>query len=186
MATFATSGQVCMAVKRLYVHASRADEVVEAYVAAADRVLRLGDPLRAGATIGPVVTAEAAAGSPAWCGTPAAEAPGCSSSGTVDDGTDLDARALPAPDARARRRRRRPAGRRPSSSGPTVPLLTYDDVEEAVAPRQRRRARPRRLGVVAPTRTAPSRSRARLDAGFTFVNTHNRTGLSLRASRSAG
>jgi len=60
VAAFATSGQVCMAIKRLYVHESRYDDVVEAYLAAAGRVLRLGDPLHQGSTMGPVVTGASA------------------------------------------------------------------------------------------------------------------------------
>ncbi len=60
--------------------------------------------------------------------------------------------------------------------GPAVPLLTYDSVEEAVA-----RANAGDLGLGASVWSADE-DRAfevarQLEAGFTFVNTHNRTGL---------
>ena len=55
LASFATSGQVCMAAKRLYVHRERRDEFVAATVAAAAEVLRTGDPAPDGVTMGPVV-----------------------------------------------------------------------------------------------------------------------------------
>jgi acyl-CoA reductase-like NAD-dependent aldehyde dehydrogenase len=60
--------------------------------------------------------------------------------------------------------------------GPTLPVLSYDSVEEAVA-----RANAGDLGLGASVWSADE-NRAfeiagRLEAGFTFVNTHNRTGL---------
>ena len=59
-ATFVTSGQVCMAIKRLYVPEARVDEVVDALSArlAAEVV---GDGLDEGVTMGPVHLADAAA-----------------------------------------------------------------------------------------------------------------------------
>ena len=64
--------------------------------------------------------------------------------------------------------------------GPVLPLLRFDTEEEAVV-----RANSGELGLGASVWSADE-DRAfdlarRLDAGFTFVNTHNRTGLSLRA-----
>ena len=56
-AAFVTSGQVCMAIKRLYVHRDRLDETVDALV---DRlsIEVVGDGLADGVTMGPVHTAE--------------------------------------------------------------------------------------------------------------------------------
>ena len=53
-----TSGQVCMAIKRLYVHRDRLDETVAAL---ADRLAGevVGDGLAEGVTMGPVHTASA-------------------------------------------------------------------------------------------------------------------------------
>ncbi len=64
--------------------------------------------------------------------------------------------------------------------GPVVPLLAYDDEDEVVA-----RANAGDLGLGASVWSADE-DRAfafarRFDAGFTFVNTHNRTGMALRA-----
>jgi acyl-CoA reductase-like NAD-dependent aldehyde dehydrogenase len=95
--------------------------------------------------------------------------------GTVDDGTDL-----------ARGHYLRPTLVRgvedadplvaTEQFGPTVPMLTYDDVDEVVL-----RANAGELGLGASV-WSPDEDRAfavarRLDAGFVFVNTHNRTGL---------
>jgi acyl-CoA reductase-like NAD-dependent aldehyde dehydrogenase len=53
MGTFLSSGQVCMALKRLYVHASRYDEVATAFTAAAARYV-VGDGLDPRVTMGPL------------------------------------------------------------------------------------------------------------------------------------
>src|SRR5580698_6845864 len=57
-AAFVTSGQVCMAIKRLYVHRDRVDETVDAL---AERLSSevVGDGLADGVTMGPVHTAAA-------------------------------------------------------------------------------------------------------------------------------
>lgn len=54
--TFASSGQVCMAIKRLYAPAARVPELVEALLARGGREL-LGDPTVDGVTLGPIHTA---------------------------------------------------------------------------------------------------------------------------------
>jgi len=50
---FATSGQICMAMKRLYVHANRYDEVIDGMKAMCDKAI-VGDGLLAETTMGPV------------------------------------------------------------------------------------------------------------------------------------
>jgi acyl-CoA reductase-like NAD-dependent aldehyde dehydrogenase len=64
--------------------------------------------------------------------------------------------------------------------GPTLPVLTYESVEEAVS-----RANAGDLGLGASVWSSDEQRAfeiaATLDAGFTFVNTHNRTGMALRA-----
>jgi len=179
MATYATSGQVCMAVKRLLVPRSRHDELVEAYQAAADRVLRIGDPLHDGVSIGPVVTAASAARVRAMVDAAVDGGADALVLGSVDDQTDLgrghflrptlvlgaaDHDALVADE----------------QFGPALPVLAYDSLDEAVA-----RANAGDLGLAASVWSADEERAfavaSRLDAGFTFVNTHNRTGMSLRA-----
>lgn len=179
MASFATSGQVCMAVKRLYVPRSRHDEVVEAYRAAAGRMLRLGDPLHGGATLGPVVTAAAAARVAGMVDGAVARGARALTLGTIDDDTDLarghflrPTLVLDASDSDA------VVGQ--EQFGPTVPLLAYDSIAEVVG-----RANAGDLGLGASVWSADEerafRVAAQLEAGFTFVNTHNRTGMALRA-----
>lgn len=58
-ASFLNAGQVCMAAKRLYVHETAAPRFVEAYVATARRLLRIGDPLDPETNFGPVISAAA-------------------------------------------------------------------------------------------------------------------------------
>ena len=54
---FATSGQICMALKRLYVHSSRYDEVVDGLTAASNKAV-VGDGLLPETTMGPVNNAK--------------------------------------------------------------------------------------------------------------------------------
>lgn len=54
---FGSSGQICMALKRLYVHESRYDEVVDGFTAACDRAV-VGDGLIPETTMGPVNNAK--------------------------------------------------------------------------------------------------------------------------------
>ena len=51
--TFASTGQICMALKRLYVHESRYDEVVDGFTAACERAV-VGDGLLPQTTMGPI------------------------------------------------------------------------------------------------------------------------------------
>ena len=53
LAGFLTAGQVCMAMKRLYVHQSRYDELVEAFSAVTDEYV-VGDGLDEAVTMGPL------------------------------------------------------------------------------------------------------------------------------------
>lgn len=53
MASFSSTGQICMAMKRLYVHESRYDEVVDGLRAACDRAV-VGDGLLPETTMGPL------------------------------------------------------------------------------------------------------------------------------------
>ncbi|MFG1946289.1 aldehyde dehydrogenase family protein [Nonomuraea sp. NPDC048826] len=177
MATFATSGQVCMAAKRLYVPRARTAEFTEAYRAAAARVLVAGDPLTPGVTMGPVISAQAAdrvrglvaasverGGTEVTLGRMDADPEsGYFVTPTLVTGLD-DHAPLVAEE----------------QFGPVVPLLSYDTEEEALT-----RANAGELGLGASVWSADEDRAfalaARLEAGFVFVNTHNRTGMSLRA-----
>jgi acyl-CoA reductase-like NAD-dependent aldehyde dehydrogenase len=178
VATFATSGQVCMASKRIYVHRSRYDEFVAAFVAAAERVLRTGDPLDDGVTMGPVIDARSRERVDALIAS-AVQAGGTATPlGTVDETVFAegyfvrptlvtgieDAHPLVCDE----------------QFGPVVPVSAFDTDDEAVA-----RANAGELGLGASVWSGDE-ERAfalarRLEAGFTFVNTHNRTGMAPRA-----
>jgi acyl-CoA reductase-like NAD-dependent aldehyde dehydrogenase len=54
-ATFSLTGQVCMAIKRIYVPSKRADEFIQAFAEVAGRIV-VGDGLEPGVTMGPLHT----------------------------------------------------------------------------------------------------------------------------------
>jgi acyl-CoA reductase-like NAD-dependent aldehyde dehydrogenase len=177
MASFATAGQVCMAAKRLYAPRSRLAEVHETYVAAAGRVLVLGDPLDAGTTVGPVISAEAAERVRALIADAAGRGGTVTALGAVRADMERGHFVRPALVTDVPDDAPVVAG---EQFGPVVPLLAYDDEDEVAA-----RANAGDLGLGASVWSADE-DRAfafarRFDAGFTFVNTHNRTGMALRA-----
>jgi acyl-CoA reductase-like NAD-dependent aldehyde dehydrogenase len=171
MATFATSGQVCMAAKRLYVPSSRIGHFVDAYLAAARRVLVTGDPLADGVTMGPVISAAARKAAEQF------RTGDCRDLGRFDADPQEGYFVRPAlvvdPDPRD-----------PlvvtEQFAPVVPVLGYDH-EDAVLTA----ANAGDLGLGASVWSADEERAIafarRFEAGFTFVNTHNRTGISLRA-----
>ncbi|MEV6278854.1 aldehyde dehydrogenase family protein [Nocardia sp. NPDC051832] len=175
LASFATAGQVCMAAKRLYVPRPRFDEFVESYLAAAQRILTVGDPLDEHVTMGPLVTPTAvdrmtALVADAWNRggwmLPLAEVP------DSDGYFVTPTLALDLPDDADLVRL--------EQFGPAVPVLTYETEQEALA-----RANDSELGLGASVWSADEDRAftfaAQLEAGFTFINTHNRTGMTLRA-----
>lgn len=171
MASFATAGQVCMAAKRLYVHSSVAEVFLESYLAAAKRVLVTGDPLAEGVTMGPLVTRAAANRVRGLLGEGTAHPLGtCLPFG---DGYFVEpALVTGLPDDAPLVAQ--------EQFGPVVPLLVFEDEDEVVA-----RANAGELGLAASVWSGDE-ERAfalarRLEAGFVFVNTHNRTGMALRA-----
>ena len=177
-ASYATSGQVCMASKRIYVHRARYDEFVTGFVAAAGRMVRLGDPLVEGVTVGPVVNRAARERLEKLIAEAAASGGQVIDVGVVDPSTTDDGYYV---------RPRLVLGLSDHERlvceeqfGPVVPVLVYDDVDEAIE-----RANAGELGLGASVWSADeSRAfgiAARLEAGFVFINTHNRTGMSMRA-----
>ena len=179
IATFATSGQVCMASKRLYVHSSRFEEFVEAFTAAAAEVLVVGDPLADGVTMGPVINAAARD-----------RLLGLRAESVAAGGTAVDIGTVPDPDLMDEGYFVRPAlvtGLADDTRlvadeqfGPLVPIQIFDTEDEVVA-----RANAGDLGLGASVWSADEdhafELAQRLEAGFRFINTHNRTGMALRA-----
>jgi len=175
---FLTSGQVCMAAKRIYVPEHRLGELVDRFRETADRVLVGGDPADRRVTIGPLVTrahrdrvADLVAG--AVDGGATAHA-----LGTFVDSWDPEEGYFLRPTL--------VVGAAADSTivtteqfGPTVPVVGYDDLDRAVE-----WANASDLGLASSV-WSDDEERAfdvgrRLRAGMTFVNCHNRAGMSLR------
>ncbi|MFD7431528.1 aldehyde dehydrogenase family protein [Streptomyces sp. NPDC059818] len=179
MACLATAGQVCMAVKRVYVPRRAHDRFAAAFIAAADRVVRLGDALHPGVTVGPVISEASAARLTALTDDALRRGAHAVPLGTVCPDTDVSAGHFVTPFLLTGLGDDVPVVRE-EQFGPLVPVLPYDREDEVVE-----RANAGELGLGASVWSADE-DRAfafagRLDAGFCFINTHNRTGMSLRA-----
>jgi acyl-CoA reductase-like NAD-dependent aldehyde dehydrogenase len=173
---FDSTGQICMAAKRLYVHRSRYDEVVEG-LSGILATTRLGHGLDEGVTMGPlhsrrqldyvrelVAHAREAGGAVREFGELPAEYPG---GNFLRPSLVLD----PRDDARVVVE---------EQFGPTLPILPFDDEEDAVV-----RANDTWSGLCSSVWTADlDRAAAlatRLRAGYTFVNAHGAAHLDERA-----
>lgn len=179
MATYMMGGQVCMASKRIYVPRSRYDEFVQGFVAAANRVVVVGDPMIEGVTVGPVVSRaaqerlEALAASSAAAGGEVIDVGRITDEAVVASGYFVRPRVvLGLPDAAPLVCE--------EQFGPLVPIQVYDELDEVIE-----RANSTELGLGASVWSADEAKAfavaQRLEAGFVFINTHNRTGMSPRA-----
>jgi acyl-CoA reductase-like NAD-dependent aldehyde dehydrogenase len=177
-AAFVTSGQVCMAIKRLYVHQDRFADTVAALV---DRLSSevVGDGLAAGVTMGPVhlpgsrdrveaYIAEAESGGAK------VHRPGRVREADMGAGGYLVSPALvEAPDPGARIVRE-------EQFAPALPVLAYRDLDEAVAA-----ANDTSFGLCASVWSNDEALAAgvadRLEAGTVFVNTHGLSAIDMHA-----
>ncbi len=163
-AAFANTGQICLAVKRLYLHADIYDAMARELVAIARRV-RLGDPSAADTELGPLSHARQYQrvvellkdsrdqGHPFLCGgLPRPGEAGYFVAPTLVDNPPEDARIV-----------------REEQFGPVLPLLRYTDVDEAVD-----RANNSEYGLGASVWSADTEAAravaARLEAGTVWVN----------------
>lgn len=177
-AAFVTSGQVCMAVKRLYVHEDRLGSVVDALVArlAAEVV---GDGLADGVTMGPVHQAAARDRvermvADAEAGGARVHRPATVRAEDAGAGGYLVSPALvesPSPDA---------AIVRQEQFAPALPVVAYRELDEAVAA-----ANDTEYGLCASIWTGDEALAAsvarRLQAGTVFVNCHGMSAMDYRA-----
>jgi len=176
--TFDSTGQICMATKRLYVHRSRYAEVVDG-LSELLTVQRLGHGLDEAVTMGPLHSAR----QKEYVQELLVQARGTGAEvrefGEAADGADLSRGNFlrpslvldPADDARVVVE---------EQFGPTLPILPFDDEEDAIA-----RANDTWSGLCSSVWTAdPDRAAAvaaRLRTGYTFVNAHGAAFLDERA-----
>jgi len=162
---FMNSGQICMAAKRIYVHASRHDELVAALADEAKRV-RVGNGLDAGIELGPVqnrdqfekvlaILADArASGATIAAGGAAIVGPGYFIAPTIVTNIAEGARLVDE-----------------EQFGPVLPILRFVDDDEAVA-----RANATRFGLGASVwgcdLARARRVADRLEAGTVWINSH--------------
>jgi acyl-CoA reductase-like NAD-dependent aldehyde dehydrogenase len=177
-AAFVTSGQVCMAIKRLYVHRDRLAETVAAL---ADRLSGdiVGDGLAEEVTMGPVHHAAARDRvesfiAEAESGGAKVYRPGHVRAEDAHSGGYFVSPALvvdPDPGARIVRE---------EQFAPALPLLPYDEVDDAVA-----YANDSSFGLCASIWSNDAelacRVSRRLEAGTVFVNTHGLSAIDMQA-----
>ena len=177
-AAFVTSGQVCMAIKRLYVHRDRLDETVDAL---AERLSGevVGDGLADGVTMGPVHTASARDRVEAMIDQAASDGaavlrPGTLRAEDAASGGYFVSPTLvvaPGPDA---------AIVRDEQFAPALPVIPFDDIEDAVEA-----ANDSDFGLCASVwsndEATVERVAPRLSAGTVFVNTHGISSLDMYA-----
>ena len=170
---YTTSGQVCIAIKRIYVPEHQAELFLERFEDRAAIDVVLGDPMLDSTSVGPVVSAEHREHVDALV------------AGAVERGAS--ARRV------GQRSEMDPDGYYVEPTivtgcadddplvateqfGPTVPLLTFSDLDEVV-----QRANDSDLGLAAsvwgPDVEALEQLGRRLEVGTTFVNSHNRFGV---------
>lgn len=178
-ASFITSGQVCMAAKRIYVHRSRLMELVEAYTRIADEVLVVGDPMDPATTVGPMVNRESRDRVQSLVLDATERGASIVNLGRIADEALIGEGWFLRPTLVLGARDDDPI-MATEQFGPTVPIVAFDTEDEVVA-----RANASELGLGSSVWSADE-ERAfalarRLEAGFTFINTHNRSGMALRA-----
>lgn len=167
-AAFVNSGQVCMAIKRIYAHEKIYDALCDA-VAAEARKAKLGDGLDPATELGPIqnrmqyekvlaILEDAKRrGARILAGGRAPDRPGYFVEPTVVTDIGEDSRLV-----------------REEQFGPIVPILKFSDVEDAI-----RRANDTRYGLSGSVWTGdPARGKAialRLEVGTAWVNQHRAT-----------
>lgn len=180
---FRRSGQFCFAVKRIYVHASIHDDFFERFCAEVDK-FHVGHPLAAGTTFGPVnneAQYRYIQGLTERTRASGAEVRVLGSRGDPD-GWDQGWYLQPAV---VRRADPRSEVVREEQFGPIVPVVAFDDVEQAIA-----WANDSELGLAS---SVWSRDEAaavavaqRIEAGMTFVNNAGTSRIGQRHSPFGG
>ena len=176
--TFDSTGQICMAAKRIYVHRSRYDEVVDG-LSSVLSTMKLGHGLVEGVTMGPLHSPRQKEYVQELVAQARESGAEVREFGEAFEGQDLSQGNFlrpslvldPRDDARVVVE---------EQFGPTIPILPFDDVEDAVA-----RANDTWSGLCSSVWTADPETAAavgaRLRTGYTFVNSHGAAVLDERA-----
>jgi acyl-CoA reductase-like NAD-dependent aldehyde dehydrogenase len=162
-AAFSNSGQICIAVKRLYVHADVYDRLKEAILAYAETV-RVGDGFEQGVRMGPVQNRQQYERVKALIADSHAHGHRFLIGGTVPDGAGFFIPVTivdnPPEDSRVVQE---------EAFGPVLPLLRFDDVDEVIG-----RANDSIYGLAASVwssdMAAASAIARRLEAGTVWIN----------------
>ena len=174
VSVFLTSGQICMALKRLYVPRSRFDDVVDGLSEVMDRQV-VGDGLKDGVTMGPLNNARQKGVVRGMLDEAAAVKADIRYLGKIDSDSDFDAGHFLRPSL--------VINADPNLSlvkdeqfGPTLPVIAYDSENEAVA-----MANDSNYGLSSSVwSSSANRARGiaeRLEAGFTNLNSHGPTAM---------
>lgn len=178
LGAFSTSGQICFAIKRLFVHEDRADELIEALSAAVDATV-VGDGLHPDTTMGPVNNRAQFENVSALISRAEKSGREIRELGRFQDGLDQTNGYFLRP--------RLVLGASDGDEvvcceqfGPVLPILTYRDEREAIA-----RANASEFGLCSSLWTADE-DRAfalaeEIEAGTTFINGHSLFCLDLDA-----
>jgi acyl-CoA reductase-like NAD-dependent aldehyde dehydrogenase len=166
--SFVNSGQVCMAIKRIYAHESIYDELCDALVEEAGRA-RVGDGLDAETTLGPMqnkmqydkvcelIEETKRSGARFLCGGDIPDTPGYFIPPTLVADVSEDSRLVT-----------------DEQFGPIIPILKYSDLDDAIA-----RANDTRFGLSGSVWTNDivrgKEIAARLEVGTAWVNMHRAT-----------
>ncbi|MEV0132769.1 aldehyde dehydrogenase family protein [Dactylosporangium sp. NPDC050688] len=179
LGSFLSGGQVCMAAKRLYVHSSRMEEFVDSYLRIARDALVVGDPAEEGVTLGPLVSRAQVDRTRALSDAAVADGAHAHVLGTVRSATVVEQGYFMLPTLLTGVG----DGDRVVTEeqfGPVVPVMAFDDEDEAV-----RRANDDPLGLGSSVWSADVDHAfevgRRLQTGYTFINSHNRFGMTLQA-----
>lgn len=175
---FRMTGQVCMAIKRIYVPATLHDRFVEAFAAAVDRIV-VGDGLRPGVTMGPLHSSAAMDRTKAIVADAERRGAALRQLGRIDDparfaegffhrpviatGVPDDARLVAE-----------------EQFCPVIPVLPYGDIDEAL-----HRANDTIFGLGGSVWGADVEAAmavaGRIEAGTVFINTHGTNSINRRA-----
>ncbi|WP_188726342.1 aldehyde dehydrogenase family protein [Pseudoclavibacter endophyticus] len=167
--SFAMTGQICFNIKRLYVHRSRYDEVVAAMRSALSYLV-VGDPVDAGAHIGPLATADGYRNAKRLLASARAAGANVEELGVLSETVDLDAGQYIRPTIVTGIPRDHELVLE-EQFAPIMPILPFDDDADAIA-----EANGTEFGLASSVWSDDlehaERVARRIEAGSTFINAH--------------